>query len=92
MGVSLSLPPRSASDSRYLPGKRTRDWLKIKTHSEQEFVVAGYTKGTGRRASSFGSLVLGYYVGGCRSLGYKATFRPNQLLHADGVWRDHLRE
>jgi bifunctional non-homologous end joining protein LigD len=50
-------------DSRYLPGKRTRDWLKIKTHSEQEFVVAGYTKGTGRRASSFGSLVLGYYLG-----------------------------
>src|SRR5438876_6257333 len=51
-------------DSRYLPGKRTRDWLKIKTHSEQEFIVAGYTKGTGRRASSFGSLVLGYYAGG----------------------------
>ncbi len=51
-------------DSRYLPGRRTRDWLKVKTHSEQEFVVAGYTKGTGRRASSFGSLVLGYYVGG----------------------------
>jgi bifunctional non-homologous end joining protein LigD len=50
-------------DSRYLPGKRTRDWLKVKTHSEQEFVVVGYTKGTGRRASSFGSLVLGYYVG-----------------------------
>jgi len=51
-------------DSRYLPGRRTRDWLKIKTHSEQEFAVAGYTKGTGRRASSFGSLVLGYYAGG----------------------------
>src|SRR2546430_4462483 len=50
-------------DSRYLPGRRTRDWLKIKTHSEQEFVVAGYTKGTGRRASSFGSLVLGVYEG-----------------------------
>jgi bifunctional non-homologous end joining protein LigD len=50
-------------DSRYLPGKRTRDWLKIKTHSEQEFIVAGFTKGTGRRASSFGSLVLGYYAG-----------------------------
>jgi bifunctional non-homologous end joining protein LigD len=51
-------------DSRYLPGKRTRDWLKIKTHSEQEFVIVGYTKGTGRRASSFGALVLGYYAGG----------------------------
>jgi len=59
-------------DSRYLPGKRTRDWLKIKTHSEQEFVVAGYTKGTGRRASSFGSLVLGYYVG-------------NELVYAGNV-------
>jgi bifunctional non-homologous end joining protein LigD len=51
-------------DSKYAPGRRTRDWLKIKTHHEQEFVVAGYTKGTGRRASSFGSLVLGYYAGG----------------------------
>jgi bifunctional non-homologous end joining protein LigD len=50
-------------DSRYLPGRRTRDWLKVKTHSEQEFVVAGYTKGTGQRASSFGSLVLGYFRG-----------------------------
>ena len=50
-------------DSRYLPARRTRDWLKVKTHSEQEFVVVGYTKGTGRRASSFGSLVLGYYRG-----------------------------
>jgi bifunctional non-homologous end joining protein LigD len=59
-------------DSRYLPGKRTRDWLKIKTHSEQEFVVAGYTKGTGRRASSFGSLVLGYYV-------------SNELVYAGNV-------
>jgi bifunctional non-homologous end joining protein LigD len=50
-------------DSRYAQGKRTRDWLKVKTHGEQEFVVAGYTKGTGRRASSFGSLVLGVYEG-----------------------------
>jgi bifunctional non-homologous end joining protein LigD len=59
-------------DSRYLPGKRTRDWLKIKTHYEQEFVIAGYTKGTGRRASSFGSLVLAYY-------------RGNELVYAGNV-------
>src|SRR5439155_5451340 len=51
-------------DSLYLPGRRTREWLKIKTHGEQEFVICGFTKGTGRRASSFGSLVLGYYRGG----------------------------
>jgi bifunctional non-homologous end joining protein LigD len=44
--------------SRYAPGRRTRDWLKIKVHGEQEFVVAGYTRGAGRRAGTFGSLVL----------------------------------
>jgi len=31
---------------------------------------------------------LGYYVGGCRSLEYKARFVPNQLRDPDGVWRD----
>ncbi len=44
--------------SRYCEGKRTRDWLKVKTHGEQEFVIVGYTKGEGRRARTFGSLVL----------------------------------
>ncbi|HET8528073.1 MAG TPA: DNA ligase D [Gaiellaceae bacterium] len=44
--------------SRYCEGKRTRDWLKIKTHGEQELAIVGYTRGEGRRAGSFGSLVL----------------------------------
>jgi len=51
-------------DARYLPGKRSRDWLKFKAHAEQEFVIAGYTKGQGRREGSFGALVLGAYEGG----------------------------
>ena len=51
------------ADSRYLPGKRTRDWLKIKTHGRQEFVIAGYTKGQGRRSGRFGSLMLGVHRG-----------------------------
>ena len=50
--------------SRYAEGKRTRDWLKVKTHGRQEFVICGWTKGQGRRAGSFGSLVLGAYRGG----------------------------
>ena len=50
-------------DSRYFPGKRTRDWLKIKTHGRQEFVIAGYTRGQGRRSGRFGSLILGYWSG-----------------------------
>ena len=50
--------------SRYAEGRRTRDWLKIKTHGEQEFVIVGYTKGEGRRARTFGSLVLAVNEGG----------------------------
>jgi bifunctional non-homologous end joining protein LigD len=45
--------------SRYQEGKRNRDWLKIKTHGRQEFVICGYTKGQGRRSGSFGALVMG---------------------------------
>jgi bifunctional non-homologous end joining protein LigD len=48
-------------DSRYQPGKRTRDWLKFKAHGEQELVIAGYTRGKGRREWSFGALVLAVY-------------------------------
>ncbi|HZQ83077.1 MAG TPA: DNA ligase D [Gaiellaceae bacterium] len=46
------------SDSTYKSGRRTRDWLKIKTENNDEFVVVGYTRGSGRRANTFGSLVL----------------------------------
>ncbi len=51
-------------DSRYLPGRRTRDWLKIKARNSQEFVVVGYTRGKGRREGTLGSLILGAYQGG----------------------------
>lgn len=36
-------------------------------------------------------LYLGYYVEGCRSLEYKATFRPNEVRHPDGCWREFRR-
>ncbi len=44
-------------------GKRTKQWLKIKNTKTQEFVIAGWTKGTGSRAKTIGSLVLGVYSG-----------------------------
>ncbi len=44
--------------SAYQQGKRSRDWLKVKTENNEEFVIAGYTRGSGRRAGTFGSLVL----------------------------------
>ena len=49
--------------SRY-SSRRTRDWLKIKTHGRQEFVICGWTRGQGRREGRFGSLVLGTYRDG----------------------------
>ena len=50
--------------SRYQPGRRSPDWRKVKVKSRQEFVIVGYTKGQGRRAAGFGSLVLGVREGG----------------------------
>jgi bifunctional non-homologous end joining protein LigD len=49
--------------SQYVEGKRTRDWLKIKTHGREEFVICGWTAGQGKRSGSFGALVLGTYRG-----------------------------
>ncbi len=49
------------ADSRYLPGKRSPDWLKFKGVKSDDFIVAGYTRGTGARSATFGSLVMGYY-------------------------------
>ena len=51
------------ADSPYQVGRRTRDWLKVKPQGRQEFLIAGYTKGKGRRASSLGALVLAYRRG-----------------------------
>jgi bifunctional non-homologous end joining protein LigD len=49
------------ADLPYREGRRTREWLKIKTHGRQEFVIVGWTKGQGRRERGFGSLVLGVH-------------------------------
>lgn len=40
---------------------RSRDWLKFKNTNTAEFIIAGYKKGQGSRAKSFGALLLGYY-------------------------------
>jgi bifunctional non-homologous end joining protein LigD len=47
------------ADARYEPGRRSRSWLKVKPGKQhQEFIVAGYTRGKGRREKRLGSLVL----------------------------------
>ena len=48
------------SDSRYVPGARSRDWLKLKLQHRAEFVVGGYTDPR-RSREHFGALLLGYF-------------------------------
>jgi bifunctional non-homologous end joining protein LigD len=50
------------ADSAYLSGGRSRDWLKLKCHAEQELVIGGYTAPKGSR-TEFGALLVGYYDG-----------------------------
>jgi len=44
-------------------GKRSRSWLKVKVHQEDEFVIVGYTRPEGSR-KYFGALLLGAYQHG----------------------------
>ncbi len=47
------------ADAAYLPG-RNRNWVKLKCHRRQEFVIGGYTEPSGSR-QGFGALLLGVY-------------------------------
>jgi len=47
-------------NSTYVQGKRTREWLKIKTAMRQEAIICGFTQPRGSR-KNFGALVLGVY-------------------------------
>jgi bifunctional non-homologous end joining protein LigD len=50
------------SQSVYEVGRRSRQWLKVKTHLTQEAVIAGFTEPGGGR-KYLGALVLGVYEG-----------------------------
>ncbi len=45
--------------SRYQPGRRSPDWIKVKNVRTQEAVVGGWRPGKGRREGGVGSLLLG---------------------------------
>ena len=47
------------ADSPYRSGGRSRDWLKLKCHFEQELVIGGFTSPHGSR-TDFGALLVGY--------------------------------
>ncbi|MBA3900768.1 MAG: DNA ligase, partial [Bacteroidetes bacterium] len=45
---------------KYYSGRRTKEWLKIKTQKRQEAIICGYNEPQGSR-KHFGSLMLGVY-------------------------------
>jgi bifunctional non-homologous end joining protein LigD len=48
-------------DSRYLSGKRSDSWLKVKSATTADFVIGGYTQGKGARAP-LGSILVGTWA------------------------------
>lgn len=48
-------------DSRYLIGRRSPTWTKLKNIRRTSAVVVGWTPGEGNRAGQIGSLLLGVY-------------------------------
>ena len=52
------------ADSRYVIGRRSRSWIKLKLEQSQEVVVGGWRPGAGARSGTFGALLLGIPDGG----------------------------
>jgi bifunctional non-homologous end joining protein LigD len=69
------------ADSPYRSGVRTRDWLKLKCHAEQELVIGGFTAPQGSR-TDFGALLVGYWEDGTlRYAGKVGTGFDRATLH-----------
>src|SRR3546814_13743871 len=49
-----------SAGSRYLPGRRSDQWLKIKTQLQQKAVIGGFTEPRGS-STQFCALILGVY-------------------------------
>jgi bifunctional non-homologous end joining protein LigD len=79
--------------SRYEPGTRSRDWLKIKLRREQELVVVGWLPGMGSHAD-LGSLIVAVNTDGRLrhagqvGSGISATMRKRLLEAMEPLRRD----
>ncbi len=48
----------------YRPGRRSTDWVKVKCRPEDEFVIVGWSEGTGSRRHGLGAVLVGAPDGG----------------------------
>lgn len=75
------------TSSHYTPGRRSKDWLKIKNTCRQEFVVGGWLPGAGNRTGRIGALLAGYHdhAGALRFAGKVGTGFTDAELTRLGV-------
>jgi bifunctional non-homologous end joining protein LigD len=67
--------------SRYFPGKRSAEWLKIAEVRAIEVIIGGWRPGEGRRSDVFGSLMLGVpSPDGLRYVGQVGTGFTDDML------------
>jgi bifunctional non-homologous end joining protein LigD len=68
-------------DSVYEPGRRSKNWIKVKLVNTQEVVLGGWKPGKGRRAGTVGSLLLGIPgPGGLQYVGHVGTGFTREML------------
>ena len=75
--------------SVYSPGRRSKDWLKIKNTCRQEVVVGGWLPGAGNRTGRIGALLVGYHdeAGGLRFAGKVGTgFSDAELVRLGALF------
>ncbi|CRK60828.1 ATP-dependent DNA ligase clustered with Ku protein, LigD [Alloactinosynnema sp. L-07] len=67
--------------SRYFPGRRSAEWLKIAEVRAIEVIIGGWRPGEGRRGDVFGSLMLGVPTpDGLKYVGQVGTGFTDQML------------
>lgn len=64
---------------QYIPGQRSKEWLKIKTEKRQEAIIGGYTKNE-NSSKQFSALLMGLFENGnFRFIGPVGTGFSNRL-------------
>jgi bifunctional non-homologous end joining protein LigD len=89
--------------STYSPGNRSKSWTKIKCVRRREFVVGGWSEGSGGRSGQIGSLAVGWVDPDAEAppglpfaLRYAGQvgsgLNESLLRHLAGAFRDSARE
>jgi bifunctional non-homologous end joining protein LigD len=82
------------ADSPYRPGKRSRDWRKLKIRRDVDAVIGGWLVGEGTRANRLGALLVGLYDEGVfRYIGRVGTgFDDAELERLGELLDTHARD